>query len=450
MRRLAACAAAAILALTACTEPTDGPAEKPAHEASGRWQEWFGDQPGITLLEEGPRLPWLIGPQVVVRANDAQAVHSLVEELEQLPDEKLAVAIVIDIDGARSELRYLPHYTPAESVEALLAPMPEGVRLRAVGYPAERWMVDDAPLPSEAVLDIRYFADDILPVALDLTAPDDHSVSVSDGDFGDSGDEVQQLGGNVDEHHWTTMFPEFRALAEGLDAAMSLDSPPASVGYDVIRFQHRAAAINAAQQLGDTPLTISTKRGDHSLYLRSPQRWPEAAPTRDEVIAFASEHEEVRVGTIGGVELGYADPETCAGFLADVPDWDGAIELDCPTPSGGFILVRESVAALPQLFDDLKPVAGDSGGGVHWYPDSVKGTLWEGGDLASQIRALRALGWNGEAQLSLTGASTEPGDRWGSNVGFRSTPTGKATDVDGSTAGQRGELIEAWDATATS
>lgn len=450
MRRFTALVAAAILALTACMEPTEGPAEKPTHEASVRWQEWFGDQPGITLLEEEPRLPWVIGPQVVVRANDAQAVESLVEELEQLPDEKLAVAIIIDIDGARSELRYIPHSTPVESVEALLAPMPEGVRLRAVGYPAELWMVDDAPLPTEAVLDVRYFADDILPVALELTAPDDHTVSVSDGDFGDTGDEVQQLGGNVEEHHWTTTFPEFRALAEGLDAAMSLDSPPTAVGYDVIQFQHRASAITAVQQLGDTPLTISTKRGDHSLYLSSAQRWPAAAPARDEVIAFASEYEEVRVGTIGTVELEYTDAEACAGFLDDVPDWDASIELDCPTPNGGFILVRASVAALPQLVDDLKPVAGDSGGGVHWYPDSAKGTLWEGGDLASQIRALRALGWNGEAQLSLTGASTEPDDRWGANVSFRSTPTGKATDVDGSTAGQRGELIEAWDATASS
>ena len=60
MRRLTAFAAAGVLALTACTEPTEGPAEKPTHETSGRWQEWFGDQPGITLLDEEPRLPWLI------------------------------------------------------------------------------------------------------------------------------------------------------------------------------------------------------------------------------------------------------------------------------------------------------------------------------------------------------------------------------------------------------
>ena len=56
MRRLAALAAAAVLALAACTEPTEGPAEQPTHEASGRWEEWFGDQPGITFLDEEPRL----------------------------------------------------------------------------------------------------------------------------------------------------------------------------------------------------------------------------------------------------------------------------------------------------------------------------------------------------------------------------------------------------------
>lgn len=201
----------------------------------------------------------------MVRTNDAQAVESLVEKLEQLPDEQLAVAIVMDIDGVRSELRYIPHSTPAESVEALLAPMPEGVRLRAVGYPTEHWMVDEGLLSAEAALDVRYFADDILPVAIELTAPDDHTVSVSDGDFGDSGDEVQQLGGNVEERHWKTTFPELRALAEGLDAAMSLDLPPAAVGYDVIRFQHRASAITDAQQLGDSSLTISTMRGEGSL-----------------------------------------------------------------------------------------------------------------------------------------------------------------------------------------
>ena len=36
MRRLTAFTAAAVLALTACTEPTQGPAERPTHEASGR------------------------------------------------------------------------------------------------------------------------------------------------------------------------------------------------------------------------------------------------------------------------------------------------------------------------------------------------------------------------------------------------------------------------------
>ncbi len=443
MRRLTALAAAAILALTACMEPTEGPADKPTHEASGRWQEWFGDQPGITLLDEEPRLSGHSGPQAVVRANDAQAVESLVEALEQLPDEGLAVTIVVDIDGTRSELRHLPHHTLAESVEELLAPMPKGVRLRAVGYPTEHWMVDEGLLPAEAALDIRYFADDILPVAPELTAPDDHTVSVSDGDFGDSGDEVQQLGGNVEERHWKTTFPEFRALAEGLDAAMSLESPPTAVDYDVIRFQHRASAITAAQQLEDTPLTISTMRGDGSLYLYPQQHWETTVTTRDEPIAFASEHEEAWVGTNSGVRLKYTVPDACAGILDDVPAWDATIALECATRSEGFILVRASVTALPKLFGELKPVAGDSGGGVHWYPDSTKGSLWEGRDLASQIRALRALGWSGEAQLSLTGASTEPGDRWGSSVGFRSTPTGKATDVDGSTAGQRGELIEA-------
>ncbi|WP_297739331.1 hypothetical protein [uncultured Tessaracoccus sp.] len=319
MRRLTALAAAAILALTACMEPTEGPADKPTHEASGRWQEWFGDHPGITLLDEEPRLSGHSGPQAVVRANDAQAVESLVEALEQLPDEGLAVTIVVDIDGTRSELRHLPHHTLAESVEALLAPMPKGVRLRAVGYPTEHWMVDEGLLPAEAALDIRYFADDILPVAPELTAPDDHTVSVSDGDFGDSGDEVQQLGGNVEERHWKTTFPEFRALAEGLDAAMSLESPPTAVDYDVIRFQHRASAITAAQQLEDTPLTISTMRGDGSLYLYPQQHWETTAPTRDELIASANEHEEVWVGTIDGVRLKYTDPDACAGFLHDMP-----------------------------------------------------------------------------------------------------------------------------------
>lgn len=450
MRRLAAAAAAAILTLTACVEPIGGPADPPTHEETGRWQEWLDEQPGITTLDEEPRLPWHSGPQAVVRADDAQAVESLVEALEQEPDEGLAVAIVVDIDGARSELRHLPHLTPAESVEALLAPMPEGVRLRAIGYPAERWWIDDGPLPKEAVLDIRYFADDILPAALELTAPDDHSVSVTDGDFGETGDDVRQLGGNVDEQHWRTMWPEFRELAEAFDVAMGLEQPPADVSHDVIRFRQRAAAVAAAQQLEDTPFTISTVRGDHSFYLYPERGWRPSSPSRDELIVFAHEHEDAHIGTIDGIEVEYADPAACDGFLDDLPAWSGTITLDCATPSGGFIRARSEVAELPQLFDDLQPVVGDSGGGIRWYPDAVQGSLWEGGDLDAQIRAFRELGWTGEVDLTLIGAPRDGDERWGAKVDFRSTPTGKATGVQGSRAGQRGELVEAWDATATS
>lgn len=453
MRRFTALVAAALLALTACTEPIiDGPAEKPTQEESGRWQEWLDDQPGVTTLDDDRRLLWERVEVRTVRVDDAEAAVALAESLEAL-DAGTApvVAMVLDIDGARSELRYVAGATPAESLEALASPMPTGATLRAIGYPAESWVADYVgPVPLESVADVRYFADTLLPTALEVSAPEGYTVSVTTGEFGEGGDHVQQLGGNIDEQHWETTWPEFRALAEGLEVAMELEQPPVDVSHDVIRFRGRAAAVAAAQQLGDTPFTISTMRGDHSFYLEPERAWASSSPTRAELLAFAHEHEEVHVGTIGGVELEYAQPAACEDFLDDIPAWTGTITLECATPSGGFIRARTAVSELPQLFEDLQPVVGDSGGGIHWYPDQVTGSLWDGGDLDAQIRAFRQLGWSGDAQLTLVGAPREGGERWGASVGFSSTPTGKATGVDGSREGQRGELIEAWDATATS
>lgn len=422
----------------------------PPPENPSKWVDWLDDQPGVTTLDDGPRLPWERAEVRAVRVDDAEAAVALAETLEAL-DAGTApvVAMVLDIDGARSELRYVAGATPAESLEALASPMPTGATLRAIGYPAESWVADYVgPVPLESVSDVRYFADTLLPTALEVTAPEGYTVSVSTGEFGEGGDHVQQLGGNIDEQNWETAWPEFRALADGLEVAMELEQPPVDVSHDVIRFRQRAAAVAAAQQLEDTPFTISTVRGNHAFYLYPEREWEASSPTRDELIAFADANEDAHIETIGGVEVEYTDVDACDGFLDDLPAWTGSISLVCPTDGGGFFRVRDDLARLPQTVEELAPVIGGSGG-VHWYPDQPKVAIWEGGDLEAQIRAFRALGWTGEAEVRLRGLARTSPDGRAATIEFRSTPTGKATDVDGSQAGQRGELVALWDSTAT-
>lgn len=435
--------------------PPPTPAPTPTDE---RWAAWIERQPGVELLDPETFLTLEEAAHHVVRADDEASARAFLGALEEAAPaetpmrQSLVVHLVLGDDDARSALRFVPHHTSPEAISALVEPLPSTAHLRLIGHHEE--VVTDphhqGPQPFESAPDVRYFATDLAAAAREATAPSGFAVSVVEREYGTRGPESgAMLGVPVNAYADPTDQAELRRWAEALALARELPAPPGGVLGYTLGFADRTAALEAAKALPDDfPLAITTQPGQHTFHLHPEREWPVESPSRAELIGWIDAHPEARMSTIGGVDLTFDDVAPCEAFLDAPPAWTGVVQLACPTVEGGKILVRDSLDRLPALHAQLLPVAGGDGR-VSWYEEAHRAFIHEGDDLDAQIRAARALGWEGEFRIDLTGKPGQ-GERRGASIEFLSTATGEATEPKGAVAGERAELLERWNATATS